>query len=86
MKRRRTAAEVLATFYSMDMAEMSEYRYQPTRFANPAIYTIGGTGYAAAPASGKMPPNYCDLKWKRAGEMFGRPIFIGFDDSDEGDT
>jgi hypothetical protein len=80
-KRRVTAAEVIATHYLMDLAEMKEYRYQPTRYTNPAIYSLGPTDYCAAPASGKMPPRYCDMDWQPDGEALGRVIWIGIQDN-----
>ena len=73
----KRASEIIAFHYMMDLSEMADYRYQPTRFVNPAIYSLGPTGYVAAPASGKMPDGYCDLIWEKVGEEYGRAIFTG---------
>ena len=76
-KQRRSAAEIIATFYCMDLAEMSTYRYQPTQYVAPAIYSLGPTDYVAAPSNGRMRKGYCNLEWEQIGEIHGRPIFIG---------
>jgi hypothetical protein len=75
MKKRQSAREVIPHHLGMDFAEMPDYRYQPTRYLNPAVYTFGND-YYAAPSKGKMPPNYCDLEvWNISGEEHGRKIF-----------
>lgn len=75
--KRRIAAEIIAMHYGMDLADMADYRYQPTRYSQPAIYSLGPTDYVAAPSSGKMPEGYCDLEWRKIGEEYGRSIFAG---------
>lgn len=70
MKRRITAAEVVATHVGWDMAEMSEVRYQPTRYRI-AVYTIG-EDYYCAPSAGKPPG---DFNWQPVGETLGRMVY-----------
>jgi len=72
---RRTSAEIIAFHCMMDLAEMPEYRYQPTRWANPAIYTLDDQFYYAAPSSNRMPKCYAGLNWVEIGEEYGRKIF-----------
>lgn len=47
MTKRTSGAEVLAATLLMDRAEMSEHRYQPTRYSSPAVYSFGGDYFAA---------------------------------------
>jgi hypothetical protein len=71
----KQAAEIIAFHLGQDLAEMKDYRYQPTVWKNPAVYTFGDD-YWAAPASGKMPKAYCHINtWKCVGEEYGRKIF-----------
>jgi hypothetical protein len=72
---RYTAAYIIAFEYGMDLAEMAEYRYQPTLWRNPAVYSFGDEFYYAAPANKKMPENYAGMKWEKIAEQYGRPIF-----------
>ena len=71
MTKRRTAAEIIATHIGYDMAEMSEYRYQPTRYSSPAIYAIGDT-YYCAPSNGKLHKGW---DWTLAATVLGREVF-----------
>ena len=72
----KQAREIIASHFSMDIAEMADYRYQPTKWVNPAVYSFGDSGYYCAPASGKVPKNYCDMdNWQEIGEQYGRKIF-----------
>ena len=72
----KRANEIIAFHLGMDLAEMPEYRYQPTKWRNPAIYSFGDDGFWAAPASGKMPEDYCDFSdWKHVATVYGRKIF-----------
>lgn len=72
MKRRITAAEVIATHIGYDLAEMSEYRYQPTRYPNPAVYAIGDTYYCAPAAGGRL---HLDWNWKATATVLGRTVY-----------
>lgn len=70
-KRKITAAEVIATYVSYDCAEMSDYRYQPTRYSNPAIYAIGNT-YYCAPTNGKLHKGW---NWSFEAVVLGRNVY-----------
>ena len=74
MTTRRTAAEIIAFHLGWDMPDVSETRYQPTRLANPAIYTPFSEGYIAAP-SNNLPPTNLKGDWKVIGEHYGRKVF-----------
>ena len=83
--KRRSAAELIATHLNYDMAEMSDYRYQSTRWASPAIYALE-SGYYAAPTPaniGRLRKAYAGLNWVVDGECYGRPIYIGLTTTDE---
>jgi hypothetical protein len=71
MTRRITAAEVIATHISYDLAEMSEYRYQPTRYSSPAIYAVGDQ-YYSAPMNDKL---HAGFKWRLDGTILGRRVY-----------
>lgn len=71
--KRRSAAEIIGFHLGWDMREVSECRYQPTRFANPAIYSVGDR-YFAAPSNNVMPK--ADVgEWNYLAEHYGRKIF-----------
>lgn len=83
--KKRSAAELIATHVGWDMAEMSDYRYQSTRWASPAIYALS-SGYYAAPTPAnisKLRKGYAGLNWSPDGECYGRPIYIGNTPIDE---
>lgn len=71
--RRRSAAEIIGFHFGADMRDVSEGRYQPTRYANPAIYTVGDD-FCAAPSDNKPPRNFPG-DWKEIGEHYGRKVF-----------
>lgn len=71
--KRRTAAEIIAFHFSSDIRDISDCRYQPTRYANPAIYSMGEY-YYAAPSNNKAPTNF-QGEWERIGEYYGRTVF-----------
>lgn len=82
--KKRSAAELIATHLGWDMAEMSDYRYQSTRWAAPAIYATE-SGYYAAPTPaniGRLRKGYAGLNWVIDGECYGRPIYIGLTQTD----
>ena len=82
MVKRRTAAELIAYHVGWDMAEMSEYRYQSTRFVSPAIYTVADSYYAAPTAANvsRLRKGYAGLKWQCVGQEYGREIWEGVSD------
>jgi hypothetical protein len=78
---RRSAAEILAFHFNMDIEDMRYYRYHPTQLATPAVFSLDFThegveyAYAATPSNGKMKPGYASLDWVLVGEEYGRKIF-----------
>lgn len=73
MERRITAAEVIATRIGYDLAEMSDYRYQPSRYANPAIYAVDDAYYCVlTKANRKLHKGW---KWGFEATVLGRDIF-----------
>ena len=77
MRRNRSAAECIGFRYGQDMRDVSENRYQPTRYAV-AIYTMFD-GYVCCPPSGKKPPSSFD--WREDGEAYGRTIYFALGES-----
>jgi|SRR6185312_7541087 len=70
--RRVTAAERIAFLRGYDLAEMSECRYQPTRFTSPSVYVLGSDYYCAP--NGKRLPKV-GYRWAQIGEAYGQPVF-----------
>ena len=68
---RRTAPEIIAFHFGADIREVSDSRYQPTRYASPGLYVIGDDYYCSPTASQKPPPDYT---WKKVGEYYGREV------------
>lgn len=73
MTTRRTAANIIAFHFCCDISDVSDGRYQSTRYSSPAIYTFG-TDYYAAP-SNNQPPENMKGDWKEIGEHYGRKVF-----------
>lgn len=68
----KRASEIIAFQIGYDAAEMSEYRYQSTRY-QVAVYAIGDN-YYCAPTPGKKLPDV-GYKWEKIGEPYGRPVY-----------
>lgn len=70
---RRTAANIIAFHFGWDIKDMTEQRYQPTRYSSPSIYSLDQS-YFAAP-SNNQPPKNMKGNWKVIGEHYGRKVF-----------
>ena len=71
--KRRTAPEIIGTHLCWDMRDVSEGRYQPTRYHSPGVY-VCGDDYFCAPTAAQKPP--VDWQWDAVGEYYGRTVFI----------
>ena len=71
--KKRTAAEIIGFHLGWDMREVSDSRYQPTRYSSPSIYTAGDY-YWAAPSS-NAPPKNMKGQWSEVAEYYGRKIY-----------
>ena len=74
MTTRRTAPEIIGFHFGWDMREVSETRYQSTRFVSPAVYVIGDD-YYCAPSDNKPPAYVVGKAWVGFAEHYGRKIF-----------
>jgi hypothetical protein len=74
MAKRRTAADIIATHLWSDIADVRDDRYQPTRYASPAIYNMG-QDYYAAPSDNRCPKAEVGQPWEEVGEYYGRKVF-----------
>ena len=74
MSKRRTGAEIIAFHFGWDMSEVSETRYQSTRFSSPAVYVISDD-YYTAPSDNKPPKYVVGKAWVEIAEWYGRKIF-----------
>lgn len=68
----RTAAEIIAFHIGSDIADVRDARYQPSRFAKVALYTIGDYYYCAPRAGQALPKGY---NWVQAGMEYERMIY-----------
>lgn len=74
MTKRKTAPEIIGMHLCWDIADVSDGRYQPTRYASPSIY-VCGDDYYAAPSNNK-PPQKMAGDWVDVGEYYGRKVFM----------
>ena len=74
-----SAAYILAFHFGWDARDMSDQRYQSTRFVSPAVYTIGNDYYCVPPAGSAKLPIDREIAdrwdWKPLAEHYGRKIF-----------
>lgn len=70
--KRRTAAELIGFHLGWDMRDVSEGRYQSTRYAAPAIY-VCGDDYYCAPSGSQVPPK--GWNWEPVGTYYARTVF-----------
>lgn len=74
MTKRRTAAEIIGFHFGWDIREVSDTRYQSTRYTSPAIYVISDD-YYAAPSDNRTPKYVVGKPWVEIAEHYGRKIF-----------
>ena len=72
--KRRTAPEIIGMHLGWDMRDVSEGRYQPTRFNSPGVY-VCGNDYYCAPSGNQSPPAGDDWVWHQDGEWYGRKVY-----------
>lgn len=73
MTKKRSAAEIIAFNFCLDIGDVREYRYQPTRYTAPAIFAMGEF-YYCSPSSNQSPPKSFGT-WQLIGEHYGRKIY-----------
>lgn len=76
---KRSAPEIIAFHFSSDISEVRDMRYQPTRYASPAVYCWGEDYYCCPTARQKPPkdPDFEDtFEWKELATYYGRTIFF----------
>lgn len=69
--KRRTAAEIIAFHFCIDIKDVQDCRYQATRYASPAVYTMGNH-YYCSPKAGQKPPK--GWNWEKIGEHYGHDV------------
>ena len=72
MQRKRTAPEIIGFHLGWDIRDVSEGRYQSTRYATPGVY-VCGEDYFCSPSGSQKPPAGFD--WAEAGEYYGRKVY-----------
>lgn len=71
-EKRRTAPEIIGFHLGWDMRDVSEGRYQPSRYCNPAVYVASEDYFCAPTGKQKLPAGFA---WERVGEYYGRRVF-----------
>lgn len=74
MTRAKSAAEVIAFVLGWDIAEVREYRYQPTKYAKIHVYAIGDWYYCAT-LSGQNPPKGWEWDLVKICLNYGRSVY-----------
>lgn len=72
MAMRRHANEIIGFHLGWDLREVSEGRYQPTRYSSPSIY-VCGEDYYCAPSGSQKPPK--GFEWEKVGTYYERDVF-----------
>lgn len=70
--RRYTAPYIIGFHFGSDMRDISEGRYQPTRYASPSVYVVGND-YYCVPSGTQKPPR--DWDWRPLASYYGRTIY-----------
>ena len=74
------ASECIAFHLGWNMPDVTEGRYQPTRYAYPAIYVCADDYYCCPPAGKAPPKGRRDLpdewNWQVVGEAYGRTVYV----------
>jgi len=58
--------EVMADFLMFDIEEIDGYRYQPTQWTRPRVYSVDFESHAYF-CVGKPPKGYAGLEWEKVG-------------------
>jgi hypothetical protein len=76
MTKRRSAAEIIAFHFGWDIAEIRDSRYQPTRYASPAVFVVytDAGDYCCCPTEGQKLPK--DWEWSPVASYYGRTVFV----------
>jgi len=69
---RKTAPELIAFHLGWDMPDVSDGRYQSTRYTAPGVY-VCGEDYFCAPSGSQRPPK--GWAWEVVGTYYGRDVF-----------
>lgn len=70
---RYTAPYIIGFHFGSDMRDISEGRYQPTRYTAPAVYVVGND-YYCVPSGSQHPPKG-DWEWRPLAAYYGRTIY-----------
>lgn len=69
-----SAPYIIGFHFGSDMRDISEGRYQPTRYASPAVYVVGND-YYCAPSGSQKPPARDGWNWQPLATYYGRTIY-----------
>jgi hypothetical protein len=66
-------SEIIAFHLGCDIRDVTDGRYQPSRYSNPPVY-VCGEDYFCAPTERQELPGQ-DFDWKQVGEWYGRKVY-----------
>lgn len=66
------ANELIAFHLGWNITDVSEGRYQPTRYSSPGVYVCGDDYYCCPSANQKLPKGF---HWEKVGEHYGRTVY-----------
>lgn len=66
------ANEIIGIHLGWDINDVTDGRYQPSRYFNPSVY-VGSNDYYCAPTAKQKLPKGWD--WKEVGEYYGRKVY-----------
>ena len=70
--KKRTAPEIIGFHLGWDIHDVSEGRYQPSRYASPGVY-VCNDDYFCAPSGTQKPPK--GFPWQQVGIYYNRPVY-----------
>jgi hypothetical protein len=74
----KRANEIIAFRLGWDIGDVTDGRYQPSRYQNPSVYVCGDDYYCAPTAKQKLPKGF---NWKPDGEHYGRTVYCAEPDA-----
>lgn len=66
------ASEIIAFHLCWNMSDVTDGRYQPTRYASPGVYVCGDDYFCCPSGSQKLPEGF---SWEKVGEYYGRSVY-----------
>jgi len=66
------ANEIIGFHLGWDIREVSDGRYQPTRYSSPGVYVCGEAYFCCPTSKQKLPKGF---KWEKVGHYYDRDVY-----------